>query len=450
MIILPSAVILALLILYQKKHQWKIGVISLLFFVYLGMGLSSILNYYFGITVSVFEISTEAMVYFSALLLLLLLSFFGFSEKTFQIITINNFKLYRILSVFLLLSSFGSIIFFMPFSINALRGDLEANRYAQINMLKLSEYGLINTYFSLVANFFIFNLVFGFLELSLNKKKNTIFGYFLVITSLSYYFYILAYVGRDGYVFWVMSTLFVFLFMRKFLSVKKQIEVTTLLVILYMILIIPFVQISDARFGSGQHSSASQEEENAVKGGEEAVLTELRDGDNRLFYLIENALSYTGQQVINFNTLYEINPPSRRGGENFPKIVMLLERAGLKISPIYNREELYDHFFEVGAVPWVFSTIIGSFVSDFGKYGAVLAVLIICLVNYFILYRYYKAEMLYVSDIMMFIISYQTVYWGIFYFRLYSANLYLICSIILVLIFRVSQNHPAKTFHALS
>ena len=329
-------------------------------------------------------------------------------------------------------------------------------------MLQLSKYGLINTYFSLIANFFNFNIVVGFLELSFNKRKNTIFGYSLILTSLSYYFYVLAYVGRDGYVFWVMSTLFIFLLMRKFLSIKKQITISILFFLLYLILLIPFVQISDARFGGGQHTSVVREEEKAIpeekaKPEEKAieekkriVLSKSLGIDNRLFYLVENVISYTGQQIINFNTLYEINPPSRRGGENFPKIVMLLERAGLQINPIYNREELYDYFFKVGAVPWVFSTIIGSFVSDFGKWGAVFAVVIICIVNFTILYRHYKLKALYASDIIIFIISYQATYWGIFYFRLYSANLYLLCAIILALIFRVSQTRSAKTFHALS
>jgi len=198
------------------------------------------------------------------------------------------------------------------------------------------------------------------IDFSLPSIKNSIRGSLLLISSFSYVVYITAYVGRDALIYWEMSFLFSYLLLRRFIYRKNQVLVITLFIVISILASIPFIMISTARFGSGIETKLRNDIEIIDESGNRSKHS----------FIIESLVDYAGQQISNFNDKFIINPPKRFGGENFPVIAKFIERIGIPIKPIYNNELLYNYYFQFGAVPWVFYTFIGSFLSDFGRLGA--------------------------------------------------------------------------------
>lgn len=440
----PIIICSILLLSYQKRNNWIFGPISLLYLTYTGMNAIAIIGFILKLEIPVLPLSFSAILYFSVVLFILLSSVYSYRDKNISCIEIENIKLYNILKFLALISSIGAIIFFSPFAIKSLQGDISANRNLQINISQLSSFGIVNTFFSLVANCFIYCQIIGILEISQGTKKKKLVGYALILSSLSYYFYILSYVGRDGYVYWTMSSIFTYFLLRKFLHKQDRILLIIIFLILVIILLIPFMKITYSRFGTDTNIQM-QQSDNEVANSKNIKISYESEATSRhpifgkstkIYRIIASLINYSGQQISNFNDLYIIGPPPRRGGENFSKFLQLFEKVGLDFKPIYNRSDIDEYYFKKGTVPWVFSTIIGSFISDFGKIGAVIAILIIVLINFNLVNNIERNKRISVSWLIIFTLFYQMIYWGVFYFRLYSANLYIAFVIFISLIFR--------------
>jgi len=458
---LPLVVCAILFTKYQQSNRWIFGPISLLYFTYAGMCVAAVIGLIYEFELPILALSNNAMWYFSILLLLLLAGFYFLKDRDYNKIIIENYRLYNIIKYFLLISSVLSFIYFLPFAINGLQGDISANRDTQTNLEQMSRYGIINTFFSLVGNCFIFCQIAGLIELTSSTRKRTVLGYSLILSSLSYYVYILAFVGRDGFVYWTMSAIFSFLLVRHFLPKFERIRVILLFVIIEIIILIPFLEITNSRFGSGVHSElkiskpfelpqakidgqAAETQRPATQRpahgqaaetqrpahGQAAETQRPAHGNSNVVYILENIVDYAGQQIANFNDLYVVAPPPRRGGENFPKILQLLEQIGIDFNPIYDRSEIEEYYFSKGTVPWEFSTIIGSFFIDFGMIGTIIVVLFMSSMSLFLQRKVKEKQGFYLSELIIFVLLYQSVFWGVFYFRLYSANLYMLIVLI--------------------
>lgn len=437
---LPLVVCAILFAKYQQSNRWIFGPISLLYFTYAGMCVAAVIGLIYEFELPILALSNNAMWYFSILLLLLLAGFYFLKDRDYNKIIIENYRLYNIIKFFLLISSVLSLIYFLPFAINGLQGDISANRDTQINLEQMSKYGIINTFFSLVGNCFIFCQIAGLIELTSSTRKSTVLGYSLILSSLSYYVYILAFVGRDGFVYWTMSAIFSFLLVRHFLPRFERIRVILLFVIIEIIILIPFLKITNSRFGSGVHSelkiSKPFELPQAKIDGQAAETQRPAHGNSNVVYILENIVDYAGQQIANFNDLYVVAPPPRRGGENFPKILQLLEQIGIDFNPIYDRSEIEEYYFSKGTVPWEFSTIIGSFFIDFGMIGTIIVVLFMNSMSLFLQRKVKEKQGFYLSELIIFVLLYQSIYWGVFYFRLSLSNLYIL-SVLFILGFLV-------------
>ncbi len=452
---LPLVTCVILFLKYQQSNEWLFGPISLLYFTYIGMSVAAAIGLIFRFELPVLTLSNSAMWYFTILLVLLLAGFFFLKDRDFNMLIIENERIYSIIKYFLLISSILSIIYFLPFAINSLHGDISANRDTQINLEQMSKYGIINTFFSLVGNCFIFCQIAGLIELSSSTRKRTVLGYSLILASLSYYIYILAYVGRDGFVYWTMSAIFSFLLMRHFLPRNKRIRVILLFLVLEIVIVIPFIKITNSRFGSGIHSelqlSKEIERKQLFNDEQPAVIQSPASKNRRIVFILENIVDYAGQQIANFNDLYVVAPPPRRGGGNFPKILQLLETIGIDFHPIYERSEIDEYFIIKGTVPWEFSTIIGSLVSDFGRIGTILVIIIMGSMSMVIQRKVKRKRGFFLSELVLFVLLYQSVYWGVFYFRLSSANLYILIALIISgLLGMVRSKNSYRVIHKLS
>jgi len=331
-------------------------------------------------------------------------------------IIIENMGIFKLAKKVLIISSYMAICFFAPLSVFIL-ANLDITNARNSNIILISNYiklfgglgRMLNTYFSLVSNMFPVTLAFSFIQLSIDHRpsKNRRFLISLLST-FCYVVYILAYVGRDGIVYWIITFVIEYNMFKKYIKgreIKKYLRLPMFSILILMLII--FLHITKARFGSS-----------------------LADISGAI-------LSYMGQQVKNFSDRYSINPPLSHGRANFPLLMNMLDQLGIRIS-FTPKSMINAYYFERGLQPWVFATFIGSFLSDFGKLGTILIITLGSIyMRWIINGRSRKAW--YLSDLLIILLYCQIVSWGVFYFRQYSDNLYLLCLLALVFILRFSR-----------
>jgi oligosaccharide repeat unit polymerase len=407
---LPILTIISFFIYYQIKNHSQFGVVSLLLFVYTLMAGSSILLELMQSQEDSLSFAFEAMVYLAFGLLIVFSGFTSFKDEHFLEIRIENLLLFHTIEYILIIGGFASMLFFLPFAYLALSGNIELNR---IGFAALSEgmakLGIMNSIFSLLANCFILSIIFAFINLATIKgKKNFIKVYLLLLSSLSFVVYILAYVGRDGIVYWVMTFIFVFFLFKNIISQNDKRNIYRIfIVIVPVILLIPFIMITYSRFS---------EKEGGV---------------------LMAIIVYAGMQISSFNDAYQVSAPLQYGHNAFPAIYDMLKFFGFEISDNLSKTNYQSYFLDEGVAPWQFKTFIGSLLIDFGKYGTLIFLLFMHLSTRAALMKVKRKGIFDFSNLIIFVLLYQTVYWGLFYNRLYVMNYYIIFMILLALLFKI-------------
>lgn len=417
MLFIPFLCVFLYYVSYSKRNK-HFGVINLLFLVYAAsLGLGGI-AFYFGALKSVFEIDMLSMLYLSVLLTLMFRGFSRFRDRDFRRIKLENIILIRWLEMFVLIGGIFSLIFFSPFAVIALNGDINLNRVNNSDLIaNFAVFGLVNSFAGLFANLFVLAQTFFYLRLIDDTGKfNGVIRNFLLVSSLSYVVYNLAYVGRDGVVLWVMTLAFQYLFFRGFLSTKRRRKFRKLSIAIISIIAIPFVGISIARFGGRDQST--------------------------LWYMF----NYFYQQSVNFNDQFLVDVPAQYGWFNFPDVVSYLEIVGWSYESPMGFETLTEYFKARGVDPWRFSFFFGMFLTDFGKIGTIVFLFMMTTFVRNILIRVRRTSVFIFSDYIAFVLLYQFVYYGLFYNRYFRANSYLIFMILLVWVLRVSRGGKSKFY----
>lgn len=411
MIILILFSFASLFALYQVLNSFKFGAASYLFLVYLSSFLSSAMLFYYYDYEGVFNIDCGFSLFFLSCLFLIFAPFFRFKDINFERIIIFNFKYLKFLEVLISIFAFFSLFYFVYQSYNILSvSDLQAmrNLIASGDAEHLARFGFLNSVFSLSANLFVLSILFGFLNISSGYPGARLWKavtHFLL--SSVYIFYIFSYVGRDGFVYWTMTFLFMFFLLKDFISIRNK---KTILLTFFLIsapAFVVFIWISYSRFS-----------------------------DEGLIFSLFN---YAGQQIFNFNDHYLVDDyvSKTHGSANFAPLISFLSGVfGFNID-IFNKDAWFDDYLNAGVTPWVFATFIGSFYHDFGVLGAFLCCLIISLV-FFFLFRNIKRGFVLFSDLILFILFYQIVLLGVFYYRHYSAFFYILVMFIVFLFFKLS------------
>ena len=412
MSLIPFFTVLLMFMVYQLQNKLRFGVVSLLFLTYIGMFLASFLLKLSGLFYSVFPLSFSAMIYFALCLATMFMGFMSFRDHRLMAIRIENIFVYRTMEVFLIIGGFSAILFFLPFAYRVLSTeDIKMARIlfdAEMQAKTLGRFGLLNSILSLFANLFIVAMICSFINLVPIKGKRRIKrAILLMVSSLSYVVYVLAYVGRDGVVYWIMTFIYCFLLFRPgFISIKDRKRFKRLALIFSIIILIPFFLITIGRF---------RESEGGV---------------------VWSIVSYCGQQVNNLNDQFIVNPPVTYGRTSFPVFATFFEFIGV---PIPEANDVDYYLSTYGVRSNVFGTYISSFLKNFGKLGTYIFILLLSILTRGTIIKLRRKRYIYFSNFLVFTLIYQIFYWGVFYFRQYSTNYYILFMLLLSIFFKLSK-----------
>lgn len=370
-----------------------------------------ILIYVFSLFMSILHISMNDMrlvlqdkywgaaLFMTIMLLVFIWPFTRFNEEKIETIKLPNMMILNFFSSFIIVVSFYSILYYIPTVINLLKGDLGTLRNALYAGELYVETGLFNTIASTSASLYVFAILLFFVYLSIGGHKNRLI--LLFIASLSEPIHVLTYIGRDGVVFWIFSFVFLFLLFKPYLHRMTVKTITKRMLVMGGVLLIPFMLITVGRF-----------EDNLGVGN--------------------SIVSYLGQPFVEGTLYFGINNPPVSPGQSFP---LYYEIIGQKMPEGLDRWEMG------GTVSWVFGTFLKSLYQSLGNYfNLILCSLIIGGLFVLIFGKNYKA--LSFSKIFVYILYFQILSQGVFYFRQYTrgGNLFIILCFFFAFIFSLVQD----------
>ena len=236
----------------------------------------------------------------------------------------------------------------------------------------------------------------------------------LIAASLSYVVYILAYVGRDGVVYWLMTALAIFMIFRPHIPRHLRQRIVALGTTLGAVMLLPFLLITVARFADWDHGTAW------------------------------SFLEYFGTQIQTFSDYSSIERPLTLGIMNFSMFVS----AGCSVVGLGCEDwsTLKDFIFELYLAqdkePWLFGTYVSDFVGDFGFAGALVALSLFALICHLVCNRRGGREPLTLSRLLLIVFLFLTPYWGVFYFRFGIINGFIVVNLAFVLLVRLLQGTP--------
>lgn len=337
---------------------------------------------------------------FDFFILLFLLPFRFFQEGTIKRIVLPNKRVLDAFSLIIIIISFYSIAFFL----NSVRGifmmaNLGDARNAMVAGEELYfEVGIQATIASVSAANYVFALVLFFIyEIIGGSKWRRIL---LFISSFSEPLHILSFVGRDGIVFWLFTFIFCYAFFYPFLPAIKTKKLLRSFIIVGVIMLIPFFLISLSRFGDGESGT----------GG--------------------SFVSYLGHAFIQGPLYFGIQNKPLTLGAGFPLFRQLL---GL---PEY---ESGGPIIIGDWISYKFSTFVVSLYQSLDIIGLVLV--IIC-IFFIVAISFGRAKkVLSFSQFIIYLLYFQVVGQGVFYFKHYTrgGNLFILSCIALAVLFSFFQ-----------
>lgn len=341
----------------------------------------------------------EPMLVFMFTLLLFLLPFLTFNENCIKEIILPHKKILDTSSTIIIVLSFFAIFYFISivvriFSMGDL-GYLRDSRYGPQGE-EFVEAGMMNTIASVSASLYVFAILLFFIYSCIggNKKRRLL----LLAGSISEPLHIMAYVGRDGVVFWIFSFVFLFLLFRPYMPDISVKSIKKTFVVAAIALLAPFLAITLSRFESSDMGT----------GG--------------------SIISYMGQEFVNGPFYFAIDNPPRHPWGVFP---LFRELFGLK-------EPVSSGMITIGEWrSWGFGTFLVSFVSNFGYLGTYLLSIILILFFYITIGK--RKKQLGFHNIIIYILFFQVYSQGIFYFKQYTrgGNLFIVLCFVFAIIFRI-------------
>lgn len=303
-------------------------------------------------------------------------------------------------STVLIALSFYAIIYFSS-SVNMIfsMSDLSAARNARYIGEEYVEGGLLNTIASVSASLYVFALLMFFVYSAIggNNKRRIL----LLLSSMSEPLHILSYVGRDGVVFWIFSFVFLYLLFRPYLEESMRKKVRKFFIIGLCALLFPFVLITLSRFSTGETGA------------------------------VGSIVSYMGQSFVLGPLFYGIEDKPIVYGRSFP---LFWEITGL-------RPPISMGLLEIGEwKSWQFSTFVVGFYKNFGAMGMAF----VCLIMFAIFYGVFgkSKSRIKFHQLFIYIIYFQVIAQGVFYFRQYTrgGNLFIIICFLLFFIFKYIED----------
>lgn len=338
------------------------------------------------------------VVEFSAFLLAFLYPVISYREDRIERINLPSLNTLNVFSTVIIILSFLSIVHYastvnMIFALSSL-SDARSMLYAGEEFV---ESGLINTIASVSASMYVFALLLFFIYSSIGgHNKRCIL---LLISSISEPLHVLCYVGRDGIVFWIFSFLMLFLFFKPYMGDATYKKVRKSFIIGSSALLIPFMLISISRFDASDGGT----------GG--------------------SMISYLGQGFVNGPLFFGIEHKPISGATGFP---LFWEMTGLNPPKSMGMIQ-YGEW-----LSWNFSTFVVDFYRYFGFGGEILVCILLSLVFKMIFNR--LSRDIAFNKLFVYILYFQILSQGVFYFRQYTRGGNLFIVICIVFYFAFIQN----------
>lgn len=339
-------------------------------------------------------------------LLALLLPACIYKDNSVSQLVLPSRRALSVMAIILIVLSFFSIIYYSGTVSNIFSMNLNDARTELYHGTEFVEAGLVNTVASVSASLYVFVLLLFFIYCTIPSSKAL--RVLLLISSLSEPLHILAYVGRDGVVFWLFSFVFLFAIFRPYMESGSKKFLKKIFIVAASVMLIPFFLITISRFGSG-----------GSKGSFDSIV------------------NYWGQGYIQGVLFMGIdNPPITHGG-SFP---LFWEITGFHhTSTLQGMTQIGDWR------SWFFGTIVTSLHLNFGKFGFWFLAIISLLL--FIRIVKIRSGKLFFYQLIYFILYYQIMSQGVFYFKQYTrgGNLFIVLTLLLVLFFRLTINPESAT-----
>lgn len=391
-------------VIFRQKAAHSPVLAKLLWLTYFGLGASATVIAFTDVLRPVFQPNYPAALFLTLCILIGISGFLGFRARDVGNI-IASIRGQGLIEGALIATQLYATLFFLPFAISSLIGDANENRLDLTNKMELlGSYGIFNTVAGAAGQLFGASLVLACVRLSQpeGRGRNVLRAGLLLFASLSYVVYILAYVGRDGVVYWLMTALAVFLVFRGHMPVQLRRQIITLGTAMGVLMLLPFIAITVARFVDTEHGSAW------------------------------SILDYFGSQISNFGDYSTLDRPLTFGIMNFPMFVgATCSVTG--IAGCENWEDLkaviFDQYLAQGKAPWLFGTYVSDFVGDFGYLGTLVLLSVFALLCQFACRTQNGRRPMTLVRLLLVMFFFLIPYWGVFYFRFSIANGFIVVNL---------------------
>lgn len=386
---------------------------KLLWAVYFALGVSAVIIAATDVLTPVYPPNYAASLFMLLCVLIAITGFLGFQARDI-VQAIATIRWQGLIENILIGIQLYSILFFLPFATSSLVGDANENRLDLVNKMEvLGSYGLANTFAGAAAHLFGASLVFAGIRLAQpdGRGRSIPRAILLILASLSYVVYILAYVGRDGVVYWLMTALAVFLVFRSHISPRLRWRIVVLGMSIGAVILVPFVAITLARFVDSDYGSAW------------------------------SILDYFGSQIHNFSDYSSIERPMTSGMANFPLFIgAACSVIGIDCESWDSMKEfVFDQYLDQNKAPWLFGTYISDFVGDFGYIGTLVLLASLALLSHSLCRNRGGRRPLTLARLLLILFLFLVPYWGVFYFRFSIVNSFIVVNLAFICFVSVLQ-----------
>ncbi len=343
---------------------------------------------------------------FVAYLLLLLLPARGYKDNAVKQIVLPSRDILNTMATIIIILSFFSIIYYSSTVSNIFTMNLNDARTDIYLGETYVEAGLINTIASVSASLYVFALLLFFIFNTF--PSSSLVRILLLISSLSEPLHILSFVGRDGIVFWLFSFVFLFSIFRTYIEPRKKTFLKKIFIVSASALVVPFVMITISRFGE--------------------------DGSNK--GALNSVINYLGHGYVQGTLFMGIDNKPCTYGSSFP---LFYEITGISKPVSLGMTQIGEWR------SWSFGTIVTSLMINFGYVG--FWIVAITSLFFFKIIMRIKANKLQFYQLIYYILYFQIMSQGVFYFKQYTrgGNLFILLSLFLVLFFRFTYRSETKT-----
>ena len=335
------------------------------------------------------------MLQFVSFILLFLLPFRQFNESNIKQIVLPSREFLNIFSNIIIVLSFLSIAFYGTSVVNIFSmSDLGYARDTMGEENLYFEAGLLATIGSVAASNYVFAIALFFIYKIIGNSKTRCA--LLLISSFSEPVQVLAFVGRDGIVFWIFTFVMCFLFFRPYLPVETRKRTVRLVLKAGLVMFIPFFLISTARFSKSDIGT------------------------------VGSVISYLGHAFIQGPLFFGIENKPNSYGAGFP---LFYELTG------YTRPHT-DSLITIGDwISWRFSTFVVSLYQNISLVGLI----IVCFSMYVVFMSTIGRvkSKINLGHFTLYLLYFQIISQGVFYFKQYTrgGNLFIITTILLSIVF---------------